>query len=276
MTPVLNPQTERDLQSLRGDLPQSVLLSGEVGVGLGTIARFIATSLQAVPMVILPEKNDKIDLEKGSIAVETIRDLYEQTRTKRATKHIIIIDYAERMSKQAQNAFLKLLEEPNDSTYFILATHTPGQLLPTVRSRMRLVEIRSITQAQSEKFLDTLQVHDTTTRSQILFMAAGLPAEMKRLVDDSDHFTARVAIMRDARNLLQDETYNKLLIAHLYKDRRDDALQLLQDAAKIIRRTMSAKPSLQLRRQIDRLLTTYDHIAANGNIRLCLAQLVLQ
>lgn len=276
MTPVLNPQTELLLQSLLDDLPQSLLLSGEVGVGLGTIARFIATSLQVVPTVILPEKNDKIDLEKGSIPVETIRDLYEQTRTKRTGKHIVIIDYAERMSKQAQNAFLKLLEEPNDSTYFILATHAPEQLLPTVRSRMRTVEIRPISQTQSEKLLDTLKVSDATPRSQILFMAAGLPAEIKRLVDDNDHFAARVAIMRDARNLLQDDAYSKLLVAQLYKDRRDDALQLLQDAAKIIRRTMSAKPNLQLRQQIDRLLATYDHIAANGNIRLCLAQLVLQ
>lgn len=275
MNLVINPQTKLILDTLIRELPQSLLLSGDTGVGLGTIARFIASEQKVVPLVILPEKNEKIDLEKGIIPVDTIRELYTQTRTKRAGKQIVIIDYAERMSLQAQNAFLKLLEEPNDSTYFILATHAPGKLLPTVLSRMRRLEVRHSTGAQSQDFLDALGMTESARRAQLLFMASGLPAELKRLVEDDAYFATRAAIMRDARNLLQGTSYEKLLVAHRYKDTRTDALNLLEDAAKIVRRTMSNKPALKLTEQVESLLLAYDRVTANGNIRLCLAELVV-
>jgi DNA polymerase-3 subunit delta' len=81
-----------------------------------------------VPIIILPEKDEKIDIEKGVISVEIMRRLYDETRTKTEGERIIIIDYAERMTTQAQNAFLKLLEEPGDDVYFILVSNTTSKL----------------------------------------------------------------------------------------------------------------------------------------------------
>lgn len=275
MKPLVRSQTEIMLQTLMRELPQSLLLTGDVGVGLGTIARYIASTYDVIPSVVLPEKNEKIDLEKGNIPVSAIRDLYLQTRTKRVTKQIIIIDYAERMSLQAQNAFLKLLEEPSESTYFILASHAPEQLLPTVLSRMRHLEVRHATHKQSDDFLDSLHVTDQAKRAQLLFMATGLPAELKRLVEGEAYFESRATIMRDARDFLRGDLYSRLLVAHRYKDTRVAALSLLEDASKIIRRTMSSKPTAGLSQQIESLLQAHSRIAANGNIRLCLAQLVV-
>lgn len=273
--PIVHPSTKLLLDSLIADLPQSVLLIGPIGVGLGTIAKYIAAQNQTQPSIVLPEKDDKIDLEKGVISVDMIRRLYMQTRTIETKKRIIIIDYAERMGIGAQNAFLKLLEEPGQGTYFILATHSSSKLLPTITSRVRLLEIRSITVDQSNTLLDHLDVQDKTKRLQLLFMATGLPAELNRLVGDNGYFEQQSNIMRDARTLLQSKIYEKLLVAHKYKDSRPDALILLSYAENILRRSISAKPQLGLILQIDGLLGAYQHIQANGNIRLCLARLVL-
>jgi len=257
------------------DLPQSLLATGPTGVGLGTIAGYIASEVGDVSFTVLPEKDEKVDIEKGVISVDSIRRLYDQTRSVQTGNLVIIIDYAERMGHQAQNAFLKLLEEPGAGVYFILATHTPSKLLPTITSRAQMFEVRSITHKQSEELLEELGVKAAQKRSQLLFMADGLPAELTRLARDEGYFESRAAVVRDARDLLQASTYKKLVIAQSYKDNRDGALTLLTDASNILRRSISEKPSEALIKQIDGLLHAYKQIQANGNIRLCLARLVV-
>ncbi len=273
--PIIHPSSETTLSLLMQDLPQSLLLTGPVGVGLNTVAQHIARSIGAVTFTVLPEKDEKVNIDKGVISVDSIRRLYSQTRTIQRGKRVIVIDYAERMGHQAQNAFLKLLEEPGEGTHFVLVTHSPSRLLPTITSRTQLLELRPITSTQTENLLDSLDVTNTTKRTQLLFMAEGLPAEMTRLVADEVYFELRAGIVRDARDILQGTTYKKLLVAHKYKENREGALILLTDAGSILRRSISAKPQESLVSQIDALLFAHKQIQANGNIRLCLARLVL-
>lgn len=273
--PIINPACETTLALLMQDLPQSLLLTGPVGVGLGTIAHYIADEVGDSSFTVLPEKDDKIDIDKGVISVDSIRRLYMQTRSIYSGKRVIVIDYAERMGQPAQNAFLKLLEEPGEGTYFILVTHTPARLLPTITSRAQLFELRPVTQLQTETLLDRLEVKNEKRRTQLLFMAAGLPAELTRLAMNEDYFESRAAIMRDARDLLQATVYKKLLVINKYKDDRDAALTLLIDASSILRRSISAKPHESLIGQIDALLFAQQQIQANGNVRLCLARIVV-
>lgn len=271
----MHPTSDALLAKITATLPHALLLSADEGVGLGTIARSVASAHATVVTVILPEKDEVVDIEKGSITVDSIRRLYTQSRTKQRGSRVIVIDYAERMSHQAQNAFLKLLEEPGGDTSFILASHEPGRLLPTILSRVQHVELRHATTEQSVALLDSLSVTDATKRSQLLFMADGLPAELLRLQGDEDYFAKRVSIMRDARTFLQGSSYDKLLIAHSYKDDRPKALLMIKDCIKIIQHSLKVQPQAKLIKQLDSLSRVYDAIEANGNIRLQLATLVV-
>lgn len=275
MSLVMHPTSDALLSKVIARLPHALLLSADEGVGLGTIARNVAATYSKHATVVLPEKDDKVDLEKGSITVDSIRRLYSQTRTKQSGARIIVIDYAERMSHQAQNAFLKLLEEPAEGTSFILASHEPSRLLPTIRSRVQHVELRRITAEQSNELLDSLKVDNATKRSQLLFMANGLPAELIRLNQDDEYFARRVAIMRDARTFLQGSAYDKLLVAQSHKDDRPKTLLMIKDCMKIIEHSLKVQPQLKMVRQLDRLSSIYDAIEANGNIRLQLLTLVV-
>lgn len=272
---IIHPASLKTLDRLMIDLPQSLLLTGPVGVGLGTIARYVAAEVGDETLTVLPEKDDKVDLLKGVISVDSIRRLYAQTRSVHRDKLVIIIDYAERMGRPAQAAFLKLLEEPGDGIYFIVVTHDVARLLPTITSRAQRLELRHVSRAQSEALLDKLGIKNATKRQQMLFMASGLPAELIRLASDQIYFEARAGIMRDARDLLQASPYKKILVAHKYKTNRDDALILLDDACSILRHTITDKPDINLIAQIDQLLFAYQQIRANGNIRLCLARFVV-
>lgn len=273
--PIINPASEKLFSAITQKLPQSLLITGENGVGISTIARYIADFYKVSPMVILPEKDEKIDIDNGVIGIDVMRRLYDETRTKVTGKRIIIIDNAERMTHQAQNAFLKLLEEPSADMHFILVSHSVSKLLPTIVSRAENLNIKPITSDQSDKLLDSLELTDEKKRSQVLFMAMGLPAELTRLATDKDYFNNRSAMMRDARELLQGTLYQKLLIAQRYKDDRSTALLLLLDAAGIINKSTMTNPQFDTINYIDKLLTTYQRIEANGNIRLCLARMVI-
>jgi len=273
--PIINPDFEQILSSVMTKLPQSLLISGEPGVGLTTIAKHIAGIYGIVPTIIYPEKDEIIDIEKGFIGIDIIRRLYNETKTINVDKRIIIIDYAERMTIQSQNAFLKLLEEPNNNLYFILLSHSTAKLLPTIISRVENLNVKPITSEQSEYLLESMNIIDKTKRTQLLFMATGLPAELTRLTNDNNYFDKRVAMMQDARTILQANLYQKLLLAHQYKDNRALALLLLLDAMKILNNSIIKNPQFDTINYIDRVLNTYQRIEANGNIRLCLAQMVI-
>ena len=118
MSLLINPTSKMQLGALRQSLPGALLLSGQEGVGLATIARWMAdVSLGG----FLQPRNTKNEPDAGgTIGVEAIRNLYNETKGKKASAVIYIIDDADHMSSGAQAAFLKLLEEPNANTHFIL------------------------------------------------------------------------------------------------------------------------------------------------------------
>ena len=120
-----------------------------------------------------------------------------------------------------------------------------------------------------------LGVEDQTKRIQLTFIASGLPAELSRLVNDDDYFAARAAIITDARTLLQASSYDKLLVAQKYQSDRTNALQLVDSAMYIIRRSLAANPQPLLVQQLEGLLNIRENIAAQHNVRLQLASFVL-
>lgn len=275
MKPIINPTSEVLINKLANNLPQSLLLCGERGVGLCSIAKYISELNNVCPLMILPEKDEIIDTEKGFIGVDNIRQLIEQTKTKTDKMRIFIIDYAEKMTLGAQNAFLKLLEEPNENTHLILLCDNTLSLLPTILSRTEKMNVRPITKGQSISLLDSLGEKDKLKRTQLMFIACGKPAELTRLCRDTSYFESRSAIVRDARELLSGSIYQKLLLAQKYKDNRIFSLLLLNDACNILRKTIIDNSQENSLRLIDKIINTYKQIEQNGNIRLNLARLVL-
>jgi DNA polymerase III delta prime subunit len=275
VNPVVHPESQRLLDAVLRDSPHAVLISGPLGIGLATVARFYAKQSSAQFMTVLPEKNEKVDLEKGTITVESIRRLYDITRTIEPSGRIVVIDYTERMAPAAQNAFLKLLEEPSEGTQFMLLTHRPELILPTIASRAQHVDLRPITAAQSQAFLDGLGVTDATKRAQLLFIAEGLPAELTRLVSDETAFESRASLVKDARSLVMGSAYERLLLAKKYKDSREAALTLIEDALKLLRRTIASNGDVASLRVLTRLEVIHKRVSEQGNVRLQLSATVM-
>ncbi|MEE4154046.1 MAG: AAA family ATPase [Erythrobacter sp.] len=138
------------------------LLAGKRGLGKRTFALAAARELVAEPGIRQPEdhpdivhlthlpKDDKEAKKreegkpfqtKRNIAVDQIREMQRRltTRPTLGSRRAIIIDPADDLEKSASNALLKSLEEPPQGTFFLLVAHRPSRLLPTIRSRCRIL-----------------------------------------------------------------------------------------------------------------------------------------
>ena len=75
--------------------------------------------------------------DTGVIKIDQVREVVERTayRPFEGRRRVVIIDEADAMLDEAQNALLKTLEEPPSASMFVLVTARPDELLPTVRSR---------------------------------------------------------------------------------------------------------------------------------------------
>lgn len=268
---VLNPATQQQLEQYALDLPGALLITGAEGIGLTAAAQYVAGNSKAVVYTVLPEKDEKVDIEKGTITIDSIRRLYSLTKTIEPNGRVIVIDYAERMAKPAQNAFLKLLEEPGEGTHFVLLTHQPGLLLPTILSRVQRLDMRLISKEQSIELLNVLKVRDDRKKAQLMFIAGGLPAELTRLSTDDAYFEHRSGIIKDAREYVVGNAYSRLLIAKKYKDSRPQALIMLADAMRLLQNTLVNGGDASSIATIAQLEKVYGIIQGNGNIRLQLA-----
>lgn len=166
-------QTEswQALRNLRGRLPHAVLLKGAQGIGKLDLALNLAQSLlcdspttDGMPCgncdscrwfeqeshpdfrLVQPDAlstSDEIEAKAGSkkpsreISVDQIRALsgFANFSAHRGGYRVVVVYPAEAMNNNAANSLLKTLEEPTDKLLFLLVTHKPQQLLPTILSR---------------------------------------------------------------------------------------------------------------------------------------------
>jgi DNA polymerase-3 subunit delta' len=95
----------------------------------------------------LPKDPDKPDQDLArSIPIAQVRSLQPlfATTPSLSPRRVVIIDAIDDLERAAANALLKNLEEPPAGTIFLLVSHAPGRLLPTIRSRCRVLRFEPL------------------------------------------------------------------------------------------------------------------------------------
>ena len=152
----------------RGTLPPSLIFAGPDGVGKRLLAIAAAQALNCQnpqttamgeidacgtcascskidrgvhPDVLVVEPGDT-----GTIKIDQVRDVIDRAgyRPFEGRRRAVIIDQADALVPQAQNALLKTLEEPPSASVFLLVTSRPDALLPTVLSRCPRLRFRLV------------------------------------------------------------------------------------------------------------------------------------
>lgn len=216
----------------RGALHHAWLLAGPKGVGKAAFARAAATRVLAEaagPAIDAPGLDTPADhriaklVEAGShpdlrwlerlenektgnlarnITVEQVRSLGELFDLTPALSpwRVVAIDSIDDLEKSAANALLKMLEEPPANCLFLLVSHAPGRLLPTIRSRCRRLDF----QALSDDALTSILSHhvdlgNPREREEVIRAAGGSAGRALALVqlDLIDLEEAAVTILRE-------------------------------------------------------------------------------
>jgi DNA polymerase-3 subunit delta' len=135
------------------------------------------------PLPANPDEEKKRDegkpyQTKRNIAVDQVRQMQGRltTRPTLGARRAIIIDAADDLEPASANALLKSLEEPPVGSYFMLIAHRLGRLLPTIRSRCRILQFPALSARQIDVILQTEAPQaDAEARAAAIESAGGSP-----------------------------------------------------------------------------------------------------
>ena len=265
--PIVNKANLNEINRFSKNLPQTTILSVSDYEWGEQIAKYIAEVANFDYEVVYPLKDDKINLDVGKIYAKQARELVQKTRTALKKNKVYIIYKASTMNEQAQNAFLKSLEEPNSSTFYILLVNNVHSLLPTVLSRSQILKITPLNNDASLKLIpDNIPAN---IKQQILFVANGNPLLINKLVNDSSLISQYSAHITTAKSFLTASTYQKLITINKLKDSREDAIATLDALIKILSTTIKT-PDKQLLALLNNALNARNDLLSNLNVRLTL------
>jgi DNA polymerase III gamma/tau subunit len=200
----------------KGKVPQALMFIGPSGVGKTTLARILRKPLGCHPSAFTEVNCADI---RG---IENIRDIRSRMglRPMQGDSKIWLIDECHKLTNDAQNALLKMLEDTPENVYFILCTTDPHKVIKTVRTRCTEITLKPIGNADLSKLL--YQVAE----DEGAFQGAnrGFPKSIEeKIVENSEGSARKALVLLDAIINLDSE---KDMLAALERIEQAQGIQL--------------------------------------------------
>ena len=301
----------------QGKINHAYILAGGDGAGKNMIAKALAEALlcekqgecgcgvcHACRQVASDNNPDLryVIREKATLGVDDVRDQLVgdiQIKPYNGYHKVYIIDEAEKMTPQAQNAILKTIEEPPSYGVILLLTNNAETLLPTIRSRCITYECRPLKNSQIEDYLvSRLQIPDYEARVTASFAQGYLGKAI--LLAQSEEFSLMkeeaLKLVRNVGHYDMGDVAEEIRQLNQYKANITDFLELLglwyRDALlfKVTRdanRVIFSDELAQIRKQsshssyegleqiLDAVETAKTRLRANVNFDLTMELLIL-
>ncbi len=279
---------ERIIKS--GKISHVYLFSGPESVGKLAIAKIFAKGImtrQSFASILSSMKvNDKnailpdliilepeIEEKKGviremDIKIEKVREIQKKLSLfpYKGEYKVLIVNNAHRMTEESQNALLKTLEEPNETSIIVLVTHEEGKILPTVKSRCQKIKFNLVPANEIKE--------KSSASDEIISLSLGRPGLAIRMNKDEEEFDLRTDALKKLRSLPKAGINQRLKMAE----------ELSKDISGAIKKMElwiwslhdPAQKDIRLFKVIEKIEKSLDEIKnTNANTRLILENLLL-
>ncbi len=215
---LLHPRTKARIEKFALEPAPAILIAGPSGSGKLSLARQLAAEVLDIKVEKLPDypyfNHLQTPRDKREISIESVRQVIKDMRLKpvitgqKRAKRVILIENADNLSEEAQNALLKSLEEPADDTVFMLTVEREAALLPTIVSRVQKLAVAPVGAALAlEHFKESYSAKDIDSAWQLSQGAAGLLSAL--LKDEAEHPLKQA--VQEAKKFLRMDKYQRAL-----------------------------------------------------------------
>ena len=277
-------------------IPHAILIEGDKGTGRHTLARFLSeaavcggenppcgvcrgchlaqTGVHPDISVTAPEDGKK------SITVAQIRAVRNEAYIKphMARRRVFLIDKADSMNEQAQNALLKVLEEPPGDIIFVLIAESAAALLDTIISRCTVLSLVPPEMPEAAEYLkNNSDYTDGQIKSALESTGGNIGAALESLGGGGT--AAQTAAKRFAQLLISGDEAQMLKITAPFEKSRVLADEFFKElkiatAAEIKKKLHSTSSAKALTRFYDRLSEYENALQTNVNLSLLFCALV--
>lgn len=270
------------LGSLEKSPHQALLLSGQKGIGKSLLAKRMVSDWLGLEVSKVDESQyvRLVVPEKETISIEQIRGLRQFVQLKEsragALQRVILLVDADEMTIPAQNALLKLLEEPPSGVGILLTTSSSRKLLPTILSRVQMVQLHTPTEREAVDFF-VQQGMPESDAARAYAMADGSIADMSAVLRKESK--SETTTMDLARRILQATRYDRLCMIDQELKDKAVATEVVTAVGRLASAALhiSTSPAkiAQWHRVLQACTVAEDALSHNASSKLALTELML-
>lgn len=256
----------------------ALLLSGPAGIGKTIAATQLAAELLGLDVGAVASSPGfrRLAPTDRKISVDAVRSLGSFVQLKMPgggdVARIIVIDDADAMTVEAQNALLKLLEEPPDRTVIVLTSSRPRALLRTVRSRVRELPLKLPAYEAIETYLlDRGYAQDLIEKTWR--MHAG---NLGHVIGTLEGSLPQTEVLDLVKQVLGGDTFIRLSLIDAQLKDKEAAREFVAVLTVVAGQSLvRSEDKLRWERVLEAAYTAQESLAKNGNQKLVLTELML-
>jgi len=231
-------------RKLNDSFSHANLIVGNDGIGKSVIAKYMSAQ-------IIDKRDDieNVDIIKyypssSAFGVDDVRNVINEVSKKpyEGDRKVLILYKCDKLTVQAQNALLKTIEEPPKGVYLVLLSDSLEMILDTIQSRCQIYKLTPLNKEDILTYIEekypNLPAED---KKSALAYSAGVPGKVDRFISDEKLKRLRDICIELFEDILKREQGLVLKYEELFKNSKDDKLELLDILLSYIRDIMLFK-----------------------------------